>query len=562
MSRLYISATHKSSGKTTLTIGLCRELSNRGQRVRPFKKGPDYIDPLWLGQAAGRPCLNLDYNTMAPAEIQATFARGMAGADLGLIEGNVGLYDATDLHGSNSNAELAKLLRAPVLLLVDVQGMSRGLAPLLLGYLAFDPDLTIAGLILNKVGGSRHETNLRRVVEHYTDLPLLGAIHRESRPRIEERHLGLMPSTESREAEEQIEDIRRLVANQVDLDRLMAITAASPPLPMAQLSADSVPLSLTSVLADSAVTPRAPVPAIHASPSVVSGRVAPPTPSVALAQAGPPTPPLAPAMRPVPIASCLELAVPGVSGKPGGAEAPGAPGVTAERVRIGIARDEAFGFYYHDDLEALEAAGAVLIPFSPVHDAGLPPVEGLFIGGGFPEYRMHALAANAAMRASVKAFIEAGGPVYAECGGLMYLCRGLRWKEDYVPLCGVLNADVAMHERPQGRGYIRLRELATFPWPRSPGQTKEISAHEFHHSAIVAPDPDWVYGYEVLRGSGVDGHHDGILYKNLVASYAHLRHVGGVDWPARFIAQVRRCRLREALPGGVSAPGRSSPGDG
>ncbi len=554
MSRLYISATHKSSGKTTLTIGLCRELSNRGQRVRPFKKGPDYIDPLWLGQAAGRPCLNLDYNTMAPAEIQATFARGMAGADLGLIEGNVGLYDATDLHGSNSNAELAKLLRAPVLLLVDVQGMSRGLAPLLLGYLAFDPDLTIAGLILNKVGGSRHETNLRRVVEHYTDLPLLGAIHRESRPRIEERHLGLMPSTESREAEEQIEDIRRLVASQVDLDRLMAIASASPPLPMAQLSADGVPLSLNSVLADSSVPPGVPVPAEHVTPSAVSDRTGPPTPSVALAQAAPP---LVPAMTNDSNDFRSEMpraGVSGVSGKPGAPCASDASGAPAERVRIGIARDEAFGFYYPDDLEALEAAGAVLIPFSPVHDAGLPPVEGLFIGGGFPEYRMHDLAANTAMRAAVKAFIEAGGAVYAECGGLMYLCRGLRWKEDYVPLCGVLNADVAMHERPQGRGYIRLRELATFPWPRRPGQPVEISAHEFHHSAIVTPDPDWVYGYEVLRGSGVDGRHDGILYKNLVASYAHLRHVGGVDWPARFIAQVRRCDPRSACAGNVPAP--------
>lgn len=494
MSRLYISATHKSSGKTTLTIGLCRELTRRGHRVRPFKKGPDYIDPLWLGQAAGCPCLNLDFNTMEPAEIQTTFARGMAGADLGLIEGNVGLFDATDLNGSNSNAELAKLLRAPVILLVDVQGMSRGLAPLLLGYLAFDPALTIAGLILNKVGGSRHETNLRRVVEHYTDLPLLGAIHRESRPRIEERHLGLMPSTESGEAEEQIEDIRRLVARQVDLDRLLAIAAASPSLP--------------------------PIPADHAALDV------------ALAQAGPAAPPPS-----ADTTTALTASTPGVAG-PGVLRGPGA---TGERVRIGIARDEAFGFYYPDDLEALEAAGAELIPFSPVRDPALPPVAGLFIGGGFPEYRMHALAANSGMRAAVKAFVEAGGPVYAECGGLMYLCRGLRWGEDYVPLCGVLDADVAMHERPQGRGYIRLRELATFPWPRRPGQAEEIRAHEFHHSAIVAPDPNWVYGYEVLRGSGVDGRHDGILYKNLVASYAHLRHVGGVDWPARFVAQVRRC---------------------
>ncbi|HSO80946.1 MAG TPA: AAA family ATPase, partial [Chromatiaceae bacterium] len=209
MSRLYISATHKSSGKTTLSIGLCRNFAELGYRVRPFKKGPDYIDPLWLGQAAGRDCLNLDYNTMGQGEIRETFARAMEDADLGLIEGNVGLFDATDLAGSNSNAELAKLLEVPLILLVDVQGMSRGLAPLLLGYQAFDPSLRIAGIILNKVGGQRHEGNLRRVVEHYTDLALLGAIHRESQPRIDERHLGLMPSNESREAEAQIEDIRR-----------------------------------------------------------------------------------------------------------------------------------------------------------------------------------------------------------------------------------------------------------------------------------------------------------------------------------------------------------------
>jgi cobyrinic acid a,c-diamide synthase len=470
MSRLYISATHKSSGKTTLTIGLCRELTRRGHRVQPFKKGPDYIDPLWLGQAAGRPCLNLDFNTMDLAEIRSTFAGGLIEADLGLIEGNVGLFDAVDLDGSNSNAELAKLLNAPVILLVDVQGMSRGLAPILLGYLAFDPELTIAGIILNKVGGSRHETNLRRVVEHYTDLPLLGAIHRESRPWIEERHLGLMPSTESREAEAQIEAIRHLIASQVDIERLLGIAGAIPPL---------------------ATVPKLVSPGWQATNAAMGSRI------------------------------------------------------EAERVRIGVARDEAFGFYYPDDLEALRAAGAELVPFSPIRDPSLPRVDGLFIGGGFPECRMQELAANTGMRAAVKAFIEAGGPVYAECGGLMYLCRGLRWGEDYVPLCGVLAADVAMHERPQGRGYIRLRELPVFPWPRPADQAEEIRAHEFHHSAIVEPDPQWVYGYEVLRGSGVDGQHDGIIYKNLVASYAHLRHVGGVNWPARFVAQVRRCRQVE-----------------
>ncbi len=456
MSRLYISATHKSSGKTTLSIGLCRNFAQLGYRVRPFKKGPDYIDPLWLGRAAGRDCLNLDYNTMGQGEIRETFARAMEDADLGLIEGNVGLFDATDLAGSNSNAELAKLLEVPLILLVDVQGMSRGLAPLLLGYQAFDPSLRIAGIILNKVGGQRHEGNLRRVVEHYTDLALLGAIHRESEPRIDERHLGLMPSNESREAEAQIEDIRRMVADQVDLDALLRISASAPPLPRF-----------------------------------------------------PPIPVLVPR---------------------GG------------DLRIGIARDEAFGFYYPDDLEALRAAGADLIPFSPVHDQDLPEVDGLLIGGGFPEYRMRELAANRGMREAVRNFIEGGGPAYAECGGLMYLCRRLSWGDEIAPMCGVLQADVAMHERPQGRGYIQLREREAFPWPRLPDQAPEIHAHEFHHSAIVAPDPAWVYGYEVLRGSGVDGCHDGIIHKNLLASYAHLRHVGGVGWPARFIAQVRRCR--------------------
>ncbi len=455
MSRLYISATHKSSGKTTCSIGLCREFSRRGYRVRPFKKGPDYIDPLWLGQASGRACMNLDYNTMGVAEICETFARSMDDADLGIIEGNVGLFDATDLLGSNSNAELAKLLKAPVVLVVDVQGISRGLAPLLLGYQAFDRELRIAGIILNKVGGNRHEGNLRRVVEHYTDLPLLGAIHRESRPWIDERHLGLMPSNESREAEAQIEGIRRMIADQVDLDALLRISASAPPLPPGSVS---------------------PNPAL-------SGRI----------------------------------------------------------LRIGIARDEAFGFYYPDDLEALRAAGAELIPFSPVRDSGLPEVDGLFIGGGFPEYHMRDLGVNAAMRAAVRDFIEGGGPVYAECGGLMYLCRRLRWRDESAPMCGVLQADVAMHEHPQGRGYIHLREREAFPWPKLPDHTPEIHAHEFHHSAIIDPDPTWVYGYEVLRGRGVNGSYDGIIYKNLLASYAHLRHVGGVVWPARFIAQVRGC---------------------
>jgi cobyrinic acid a,c-diamide synthase len=454
MAHLYLSAAHKSSGKTTISIAICSELSRLGHRVQPFKKGPDYIDPLWLCRAAGRDCLNLDFNTMSADEIRADFARCLCAADVGVIEGNVGLFDSVDLLGSQSNAELAKLLSAPVILVLDAQGMSRGVAPLLLGYRAFDPDLHIAGVVLNRVGGSRHEVNLRRVVEHYTDLPVLGAVRRDPSLQIEERHLGLMPSNEAVGSESRVERIRSVVADQLDIQRILAIARSAPkPEPVAMVDAPSAP-------------------------------------------AGPP-------------------------------------------VRIGIARDEAFGFYYPDDLWSLQAAGAELIPFSPVGDPELPQVDGLFIGGGFPEYRMRELAANRSMRDSIRDFIETGGVAYAECGGLMYLCRSLGWKGRVEAMCGVLNADVAMHERPQGRGYIRLREMETFPWPRIPGSPAEVRAHEFHHSAVVDPDPNWLYGYEVMRGSGIDGRHDAVIHNNLVAGYAHLRHVGGVAWTRRFIAHVR-----------------------
>lgn len=456
MAQLYISAAHKSSGKTTISIGLCRELRRLGLMVQPFKKGPDYIDPLWLTQAAGRTCLNLDFHTMSRDEIRDGFAARMAGADIGVIEGNVGLFDAVDIYGSNSNAELAKELEAPVILVIDTEGMTRGVAPLLLGYRAFDPSLTIAGVILNRVGGDRHATNLRRVVEHYTDIPVLGLVYRHSDALIEQRHLGLIPSNEEDEAEQHIERIRLQVAGQVDVDRILAIAR------------------------------KAPAPVV---PSALSDR----------------------------------------------------GGGNQDRLRIAVARDQAFGFYYPDDLQALVGEGAELVPFSPCTDPELPQVDGLFIGGGFPECHMRDLEANARMRASIADFIASGGPAYAECGGLMYLARQLRWGDECRAMCGVLDADVAMHRRPQGRGYITLSETPSFPWPRAGTEAVEIKGHEFHHSAVVTPNPSWTYAYRVLRGSGIDGSHDGIVHKNLLASYAHLRSVGGVRWTSRFLAHVRAC---------------------
>jgi len=458
MAHFYIAATQKSSGKTTLTIGLGRELRNRGLAVQPFKKGPDYIDPLWLGQATGRTCFNLDFHTMPREEILRLFAQNLDGAAIGLVEGNVGLFDDIDVAGSRSNAELAKLLRAPVVLVIDCQGMGRGIAPLLLGYRAFDPALQIAGLVLNKVGGERHAANLRRAIEHYTDLPVLGDIHRASEVEIVERHLGLRPVNEAEEADARIEAIRAQIAAQVDVDRVLALAAAATP---------------------------------------PEGRILP------------------------------------------WSRAPELAGQPYAGLRVGIARDEAFGFYYPDDLRALERAGAELVDFSPIHDAELPRVDALFIGGGFPECRMAELEANASMRGAVADFIAGGGPAYAECGGLMYLCRSLAWGTARRAMCGVLDAHVVMHARSQGRGYVRLRETDAFPWPRlGEDAPREVRAHEFHHSAIATPDPDWRYAYEVLRGAGIDGRHDGVVQGRLLACYSHLRDVGGTNWTRRFLAQV------------------------
>ena len=505
MPSLFISAAHKSSGKTTVAIGLCAAFAQRGLRVQPFKKGPDYIDPMWLSQAAGRACYNLDFYTMASDEIAAAYARHAQAADLTLIEGNKGLYDGLDLDGSNSNAALAKLLHNPVVLVIDAQGMTRGIAPLILGYQAFDRDVRIVGVILNQLGGRRHERKLRAVIEHYTDVPVLGAILRDPEMEIVERHLGLMPSNETPQAAVRIAAIAQRVAEQVDLDALLKVSAAS-----------------SSIKDKNTIAP----PVFKGSTSCV------PSPLQGEGQDG---------------GSSL-------NSLPQSFDHPPPPGkdrvstispisVPPSVIKLGIARDAAFGFYYPDDLAALQHAGAQLIPINTLHDQTLPDIDGLFIGGGFPETHMAALAANTTLRGEIRAAIENGLPTYAECGGLMYLARRITWKENSHVMVGILPGDIVMHARPQGRGYVRLRERAQHPWPLHSGQ--EISAHEFHYSSLDNLAPGVVFAYDVMRGSGVDGAHDGLIYKNLLASYTHLRDVNAHHWAQRFVEFVRSNKQKD-----------------
>jgi cobyrinic acid a,c-diamide synthase len=213
-----------------------------------------------------------------------------------------------------------------------------------------------------------------------------------------------------------------------------------------------------------------------------------------------------------------------------------------EKVKIGIARDRSFGFYYADDLEALEAAGAELVPFDALRDAHLPDVDALYIGGGFPETCATELEANVSLRTQIRQAIDNGLPAYAECGGLMYLSRGIEYEGRTYEMVGAIPGDVKMHAKPIGRGYVHLKEDGAHPWPRPDVPAKQIKAHEFHYSSLENLPPDSRFAYHVERGYGIDGERDGLILHNLLASYTHLRTIGSCYWATRFVAFVRRCK--------------------
>ncbi|HHS93907.1 MAG TPA: cobyrinate a,c-diamide synthase, partial [Rhodobacterales bacterium] len=229
--RFLIAAAHKSSGKTIISTGLAHALTARGVKVAAFKKGPDYIDPMWLGAATGGPCYNLDFNTQTPDEIATFFAGRAKGQDVALVEANKGLFDGVSMDGSDSNAAIAKRLDLPVILVIDTNGTTRGIAPLLQGYVAFDSQVNIAGVILNKVGGPRHEQKLREAVATYTDLPVIGAVQRNAALEIGERHLGLTTPSETGELDALIARVGEIVGSGVDLDALLGLADQAPDLP-------------------------------------------------------------------------------------------------------------------------------------------------------------------------------------------------------------------------------------------------------------------------------------------------------------------------------------------
>jgi cobyrinic acid a,c-diamide synthase len=450
-SRLIIAALRGGSGKTIVSLGLAAAWRRHlGLRIIPFKKGPDYIDAGWLSVAAGHPCYNLDPFLMQPEQILRSFVLHSGKGDVSLIEGNRGLYDGVDANGSFSTAELAKLLRCPVVIVLDATKVTRTAAALILGCQHLDHEVNIAGVILNLVAGKRHETVLRESIELHCGVPVLGVIPKEGRNFFPERHLGLVPPQEAEDISGAVAFSASRMRDCLDLEALWRIAGSAGPL------------------------------------------------------AGPP--------------SCVEPRR-----------------NRTEPVKIGIIRDAAFQFYYPENLEALVDRGAVLKEISSFETARLPAVDALYIGGGFPETHLDRLSANRGFRESVKAAVEAGLPVYAECGGLMFLSRGIHSRDNFYPMAGVFPFEIVLGPKPQGHGYTIMECVNPNPFFE---QGTIIRGHEFHYSRIVEKiDPEsHAFAFKLKKGHGIVAGWDGACYKNVLAGYSHIHAVGNESWANAMIA--------------------------
>jgi len=453
--RIVISAPHGQSGKTTVSIGLIGALVKSGFKVQPFKKGPDYIDPSWLTRVAGRACRNLDCFFMDEEVIRESVARAGGDGDIAVIEGAMGMFDGLDLEGSGSTAQIAKTVKAPVVLVVNCNRMTRSVAPLVKGFKDFDPEVRVAGVILNNVARPRHQDILVGAIEKYCDLPVLGVIPKNPSFAIPNRHLGLIPAEEDRELQQAIDNIVKIALETLDIKKILEIARNVPPL----------------------------------------------------------------AMRSTDHEEAADIKAP---------------------VKVGIMKDRSFTFYYPENLESLIEAGAELVFVDALADKRLPEMDALFIGGGFPEIFARELGANRDLKSDLARRIEAGLPVYAECGGLMYLGRNIIEGEERFPMVGVLPFDVLLKKKPQGHGYTVMEVKRDNPFF---SRNTIVKGHEFHNSCLVNLETEGIdFAFQVRRGHGIDGQRDGILYKNVLACYNHIHALGTKEWAKNLVSAARTFR--------------------
>jgi cobyrinic acid a,c-diamide synthase len=448
--RLIIAALRGGAGKTTLSVAMIVALRRQGITVASFKKGPDYIDAAWLSQAASGPSYNLDTYLMGADQVVRSFSRHAAKGAISIIEGNRGLFDGVNAAGEFSTAELAKLLHAPVILIVDCDKVTRTAAAMVLGCKNLDPEVDIRGVILSRVNGSRHASVIRQSIEDYTGLPVFGTVPRLQDLPFVQRHLGLIPPEEHSRLHQALERAGAIASDYLDIPGLLRVAQSA-----SSWKTDAFTKPVRLVRSDE------------------------------------------------------------------------------EPVTIGVIKDSAFQFYYQENIEALTDRGAKVVMISALDDKVLPPVDALYIGGGFPETQAGQLAANKTFRLSLKDAAQAGLPIYAECGGFIYLGESLTIGDKHYPMVGALPVEFSMEKRPQGHGYTTLavdRENPFFPIGT------RITGHEFHYCRIISQKDDESYtACSVERGTGIDGQRDGLCRKNILAGFTHLHALGTPQWAGALI---------------------------
>ncbi|MGD0080319.1 MAG: Ni-sirohydrochlorin a,c-diamide synthase [Methanoregula sp.] len=458
MKALLITGDRSGSGKTSITLALAALLS-KSNMVQTFKVGMDYIDPSYLAAVSHRPCRNLDSYTLDRHQIQDIFRFGCRGADIALVEGVRGLYEGADaLTDTGSTAAIAKELDLPVVLVVSAQSITRSAAAIVKGFQEFDPAIRIAGVILNNIKGGSHRTKAVTAIEHYCNVPVVGAIPRMEEMQLAMRHLGLVPYREGSghgDFDARIATITDMISQYVDLERLRSL--------MKEIG-------------------------FAEKPATIFDR----TPAL--------------------------------------------------EVRIGIAIDEAFNFYYADLFDLLRTFGAETVPFSPVHDR-LPEADGYILGGGYPELFTGELEANDRMRESVRETSRNGVPVYAECGGLMYLTGRMTLKKGWQgvekerdsEMCGVFSGETRMPAR-RVVSYVEGTSDAD-----SPVGSAQFRGHEFHYSEVILKK-DTRFSYTLSRGIGIRDNLDGAVVNNTLGSYTHLHPVASAGMFRHFVGLCKKVR--------------------
>lgn len=443
--RFVIAGTHSGVGKTTITAGIIKALRVRGLEVQPFKVGPDYIDPGYHTLASDRQTRNLDGWMLTPGQVQEVLSRNIPRGGVGVVEGVMGLYDgyAADRE-EGSTAHIAKITNSPVFLIIDGAKMARSAAAVALGFKTLDPEVPLAGLIFNRLGGNRHYELLKKAVEPL-NIPVFGYFPRETEMLLPERHLGLVPTSEMNSLNEFLNYWAAMVERCLDLDEMIKICGSFP----------------TAHIPKNTTLPKT----FHSA-----------------------------------------------------------------RCNLAVARDDSFTFYYPENLELLGSRGASIMEVNLLKDSELPhDCHGLYIGGGFPEVFAKQLSENESMVKSVRRAAQRGMPVYGECGGFMYLTRGIKdFQGRFYPLTGIFDCDAVMTEKRQALGYVLAKtQVDNFLTCRG----EETRGHEFHWSDITREGlTDYVYNFP-NKGDRKDG----LIYKNVLGSYAHLHFYSNPLIAERFV---------------------------